>query len=74
MLAGTYGLSNFFDGLKLAIRSFFILFLDGDVDFFAVDLGIARRFNSQSDLAALNLDDHDFNIVVDSDAFPKFSR
>ncbi len=43
------------------------------VDFFAVDFRITRRFNSQPDLASFDLENDDFDIVVDGDAFAEFT-
>lgn len=74
MLAGTKELRNFFYLVGLGVGGGFVLLLDGEVDFFAVDLGITRRFNPEANLPPLDLDHDDFDIVVDRDALTKFSR
>ena len=73
MLANANLLSNFFDRLGGRLRGGFILFLDGEVDFFAVDAGLTRCFDPQTDLAALDGDDHDFDVVVDGDCFAELT-
>lgn len=72
MLAGTQKLSNFFCFFWLRVGSGAVLFLDGSVNFFAVDLGIAGRFDSDAHLATFDLHYDDFDVVVDSDAFAEF--
>ena len=45
--------------------------LDGGVDFFAMDLGFLGRLDAQTNLLALDLDDHDLDVVIDGNAFPQ---
>lgn len=73
MLTGSQELSNFFYLLRLGLCSGFVLFLDGDVDFFTVDTSVTRRFYSESDLATFDLNDNDLDIVVNRDAFANFT-
>ena len=69
MLAGANKLRNFFCRSGLGLGGGAVLFLDGDVDFFAMDLGITRRFYTQAHLASLDLNDDDLDIIVNRDTF-----
>ena len=72
MLTGAQELSNFFYLVRLGLRSCFVLFLNGEINFFAVDFGVMRRFNTKSHLAALYLDHHDLDIIINRNTFAEF--
>ena len=73
MLAGAEQLSNFFYLIGLRVGGFFILLLDRDVNFFAVDFGFSRRFNPEANLTPLDRNHDDLDVVVNRDTLSELS-
>jgi hypothetical protein len=67
MLAGAEQLSNFFYLIGLRVGGFFVLLLDRDVNFFAMDFGFTRRFYSKANLTPLDRNNDDLDVVVNRD-------
>jgi hypothetical protein len=53
--------------------AFLVLTLNSHIHFFTMDFGILRGFNAQSHLFAFDLNHSYFDMVVDRNAFAKFS-
>lgn len=60
---------HFFGVVRAGRGGSLVLFLDGEIDLFPMDFRFLGGFDTEADLLSFDLNDYDFDVVVDGDAF-----